>query len=88
MKKYLRAVLLLSFLVSQAGAQQGFTFSSAKKAIDVSVAPAKVKRGQSFTIRVNVQLNEGWYTYAANQPDPNARGSATKIVFPPALKNN
>lgn len=75
------AVLLLVMgLVAPAHAQR--TFQTAVKKIEARFEPADAKPGQTVTFKLEVQLADGWYTYAVNQPDKGARTSATRIDLP------
>lgn len=78
---WIPAVLLLVMgLVATAHAQR--TFQTAVKKIEARFEPADAKPGQTVTFKLEVQLADGWYTYAVNQPDKGARTSATRIDLP------
>src|SRR5262249_53539187 len=58
------------------------TFDAAVKKIEATIDPPTVKRGQTATWRLTVELNENWYTYATYQPDKEAESSITIFTFP------
>lgn len=78
MKVYsLLAVLIVpSFAVAQPG------FDQVVKKAEVKVEPATAKPGQTVTVKLTLQLLDGWHTYPVVQPDKAAKGQTNKITFP------
>jgi thiol:disulfide interchange protein len=64
-------------------AEGKLTFTNAVRKIEGRFEPAQAKPGETVTFKLEVQLNEGWYTYPTFQPDPNARSSRNIITLPP-----
>lgn len=58
------------------------TFKDVVRSVEASVEPATARRGETVTWRLKVDLIEGWHTYPARQPDPNASAQVTKFTFP------
>ena len=54
------------------------------KKVEASFEPAQAKPGQTVTLRLTVQLADGYHTYPVVQPTPEAKYSVNKITFPPA----
>ncbi len=83
MKKYFAIVATFSlfplFLARSSAGE--FDYTTAVKKIEARFEPADAKPGQQVTLKVAVELNEGYYTYAIHQPDPSA-SQATKIDLP------
>src|SRR5262249_31900593 len=59
-----------------------FNFESAVESIQATVVPAEAHPGQTVTYKLDVKLNDGWYTYPTRQPDQRERGSQNKIELP------
>lgn len=54
----------------------------AVKKVEAVFEPAEAKPGQTVTLKIVVQLAEGYFTYPTVQPAPEAKYSANSIVFP------
>lgn len=52
------------------------------KKLDVSVTPAEAKPGQTVTVKITVELEDGFHTYPTKQADKNAESYVSKITFP------
>jgi hypothetical protein len=57
-------------------------FAKAVKGIETKVIPAEAKPGETVTVRITVQLNDGYHTYPLVQPDPRAADQINKLTFP------
>jgi thiol:disulfide interchange protein DsbD len=76
-----RSIIAAAFLVAftpMAPAQ----FNVAVLKVEATVEPATVRRGETATWRVTVELAPGWHTYPTVQQDPAASSMVTKFVFP------
>ena len=74
--------LLLCLIFSFAANAQGSKAKDAIKKIEASFEPAEAKPGQTVTLKITVQLADGYHTYPVVQPAPEAKFSANKITFP------
>src|SRR5262245_27060896 len=81
--KRLALISLLALSVGLPAADQEFTFEAAVQSIEARVEPAVARPGQTVTFKVEVKLNEGWYTYPVRQPDQREKASQTRIELPP-----
>ena len=59
-------------------------YVKAVKGIEAKVIPAEAKPGETVTVRITVQLNDGYHTYPLVQPDPRAADQINKLTFPDA----
>lgn len=66
-------------LVPAAFAQPG---KDAVKKVEASFEPASAKPGQTVTLKVKVELADGYHTYPVVQPADEAKFSANKLTFP------
>jgi len=51
------------------------------KKVEVSVEPAEAKPGQTVTVKIAVELDDGFHTYPTKQADKNAESYVSKIAF-------
>jgi Thiol:disulfide interchange protein DsbD, N-terminal len=49
--------------------------------VEASFDPVQAKRGQTVTLKITVQLADGYHTYPVVQPTPEAKYSVNKITF-------
>ena len=70
------------FPVSPAAAQP--SFEQIVKKAEAKFEPADAKPGQTVTLKVTLQLLDGWHTYPLFQPDKAAKTYINKITFPEA----
>lgn len=66
-------------LVAPALAQPG---KDAVKKVEAVFEPAEAKPGQTVTLKIIVQLADGYYTYPIVQPAEQAKYSVNSIAFP------
>jgi hypothetical protein len=52
------------------------------KKAEASFEPAEARPGQTVTLKLKIDLLDGWHTYPMIQPDKAARAQANKITFP------
>jgi len=52
--------------------------------VEAFFEPAQAKRGQTVTLKITVQLADGYHTYPVVQRTPEAKYSVNKITFPAA----
>ena len=52
------------------------------KKVEASFEPAQAKRGQTVSLKITVQLADGYHTYPVVQRTPEAKYSVNKITFP------
>jgi DsbC/DsbD-like thiol-disulfide interchange protein len=78
-----RTPLALFVFLSVAAAAFGQPKDAIKK-VEASFEPAQAKPGQTVTLKLTVQLADGYHTYPVVQPTPEAKYSVNKIAFPPA----
>jgi hypothetical protein len=70
----------------------GFTFASpalaqpsfeeVAKKIEAKFEPATAQPGQTVTLKITIQLIDGWHTYPSFQPQKSAKFFVNKFVFP------
>ena len=82
MKRKWLPVALFALLPSLSLAQPKLTYDNAVKKIEGRFEPAEAKPGQLVTLKLEVQLNDGFHTYPTVQVDPEALSSVNKIVLP------
>lgn len=59
-------------------------YAKAVKGIETKVIPAEAKPGETVTVRITVQLNDGYHTYPLVQPDLRAADQINRLTFPDA----
>jgi len=52
------------------------------KKAEATFEPATAKPGQTVTLKIKIELLDGWHTYPTVQPDKAARAQSNKITFP------
>jgi hypothetical protein len=57
-------------------------WDKAVKKLEVAFDPAEAKPGQTVTLKLTVELHEGYYTYPTKQEDKAAEGMVNKLAFP------
>src|SRR5215216_6714936 len=78
-----RALLTFPLCLAFAAGALGQPKDAIKK-VEASFEPAQARPGQTVTLKVTVQLGDGYHTYPVVQPTPEAKYSVNKITFPPA----
>jgi hypothetical protein len=58
------------------------TFEEVAKKIEAKFEPATAKPGQTVTLKITIQLIDGWHTYPVFQPEKSAKFLVNKFVFP------
>jgi hypothetical protein len=71
---------------SASGKQKKGWYEKAVKSVEAKFDPAEAKPGQTVSLKLTVDLNDGYYTYPTVQPDKSAAGFINKIKFPAAGK--
>lgn len=79
MSRMLLAVPLCLAFAVPAAAQAD---KDAIKKVEAVFEPAEAKPGQTVTLKITVQLADGYYTYPTVQPAPEAKYSTNSVVFP------
>ena len=85
----MRPLLFLTatvFLTAHATAQdkKPAWWDKAVKKVEAKFDPAEAKPGQTVTLKLTVELHDGYYTYPTKQEDKNAEAMVNKLVFPDA----
>jgi len=77
---------LLGLLPQQeaAGVQKKGWYEKAVKKFEAKFEPAEAKPGQTVTLKITVDLNDGFHTYPTVQPDPGADNFVNIIKYPEA----
>jgi hypothetical protein len=70
------------FIVSAPAADDGP--AKGVKKIELSFDPSSAKPGQTVTVKITVELEDGFHTYPTKQTDKNAESYVSKIAFPGA----
>ena len=73
--------LLLAVLPGSPAAEGGW-YEKAVKKVEASFDPAEAKPGQTVTLKITIELNEGYHTYPTVQPEKAAASMVNKIKFP------
>ncbi len=74
------AATVLAAFPGSANAQKWF--DKAVKKVEARFTPTEAKPGQTVTFTVTVELNKGYHTYPAAQPDPKAESMVNVVKFP------
>lgn len=77
--KALFASLAAFVLVLPASAQE---VEQVVKKIEAKFEPADAKPGQTVTLKISVELEDGWVTYPTVQADKGAKAQTNKVTFP------
>lgn len=80
MIRNLFSLSVLLAIASLAAAQD--KAKEAVKKVEAVFEPAEAKPGQTVTLKIIVQLADGYHTYPVVQPAPEAKYSTNSIVFP------
>ena len=78
-----RALLTLPVCLALAGVALAQPKDAIKK-VEASFEPAEARPGQTVTLKIIVQLADGYHTYPLVQPTPEAKFSVNKVTFPSA----
>jgi Disulphide bond corrector protein DsbC len=76
-----RTLLSFSICLALAATALGQPADAIKK-VEATFEPAQAKPGQTVTLKLTVQLAEGYFTYPVVQPAPEAKFSVNSIKFP------
>lgn len=57
-------------------------FDKAVKSVTATFEPAEAKPGQTVTLKLTVELNDGYHTYALKQAEKPAASFVNKLTFP------
>lgn len=57
-------------------------FEDIVKKVEAKFEPAKARPGQTVTLKINVELINGWHTYPLFQPDKGAKSQTNRVTFP------
>lgn len=57
-------------------------WDKAIKKVEAKFDPAEAKPGQTVTLKLTVELHDGYFTYPTKQDDKAAEGMVNKLVFP------
>jgi hypothetical protein len=77
-----RMLLALPLCLAFAAAAPAQTAKDAVKKVEAVFEPAEARPGQTVTLKIIVQLADGYYTYPTVQPAPEGKYSANAITFP------
>lgn len=78
----LAGIVCLSFNANVSAAEKDAWYAKAVKSITASVEPAEAKPGQTVTFKLEIKLNEGYFTYPTKQSDENAKSMVNRFTFP------
>jgi len=76
-----RTLLALPLCLAFAGVALAQPTDAIKK-VEASFEPAEAKPGQTVTLKIVVELADGYFTYPVVQPAPEAKFSVNKVTFP------
>ena len=79
MRRILLALPLCLMIAGPASAQPA---KDAVKKVEAVFEPAEARPGQTVTLKITVQLADGYYTYPVAQPAPEGKYSTNSVVFP------
>ena len=57
-------------------------FEEIVKKAEARFVPDKAKPGQIVTLKINIELINGWHTYPLTQPDKGAKSQTNRVAFP------
>jgi len=69
-------------MTSTSSVAQPPTFDQIVKKVEAKFEPADARPGQTVTLKISVQLINGWSTYPTIQPDKGAKAQTNKATFP------
>lgn len=79
MNRILLSISIVALVVGSASAQK---IDDAIKKVEAVFEPAEAKPGQTVTLKIIVQLADGYHTYPVVQPSPEAKYSVNTIALP------
>jgi len=79
MRRMLLALPICLAVVVSASAQPA---KDVVKKVEAVFEPAEAKPGQTVTLKITVELADGYYTYPTVQPAPEGKYSTNAVVFP------
>ncbi len=82
MKFAIATIVVLVALPFASAAEKDAWYAKAVKGVAATVEPAEAKPGQTVTMKLTIDLNDGYFTYPTKQPDENAKSFVNKIAFP------
>jgi hypothetical protein len=80
MNRFLCSALGMCFLTLPALAQP--SFDQVLQKAEARFEPTTAKPGQTVTLKIALQLADGWHTYPTNQSDKAAKTYVNKFTFP------
>ncbi len=81
--KFALSLLTIAFAYAHApAAEKDAWYAKAVKSVTATVEPAEAKPGQTVTFKLEVKLNDGYFTYPLKQADENAKSMVNRISFP------
>jgi hypothetical protein len=81
MNRILVSLTILVAFATLTPAQDAKSKEAIKK-VEAVFEPAELKPGQTVTLKIIVQLGDGYHTYPVVQPAPEAKYSTNSIAFP------
>jgi|SRR5579883_1593468 len=75
-------LLVLALAAGPLAAADEVTPTKGVKKVEATFDPAEAKPGQTVTLKLTVELADGFHTYPTRQSDKNAAEMVNKIVFP------
>ena len=82
MFRSLLLILPLALVVALPAAAQKGWYEKAVKKVEAKFDPVEAKPGQTVTLKLTVELNDGYHTYPVSQPDPGATSMVNVLKFP------
>jgi len=76
------AATALGLLVAAVPALAQPSIEQVIKKAEATFEPASAKPGQTVTLKISLQLLDGWHTYPTVQPDKAAQSQSNKLTFP------
>jgi len=58
------------------------TINEIIKKVEATFEPADARPGQTVTLKIKLELLDGWHTYPLKQDDPGAKAQINKLTFP------
>src|SRR5688572_32019698 len=77
-----RMLFALPLCLVLAGAASAQSAKDAVKKVEAVFEPAEARPGQTVTLKITVQLADGYCTYPVVQPAPEGKYSTNSVVFP------
>jgi hypothetical protein len=76
------SLALISAVFNCSNARGEDWYTKAVKSFELTISPAEVKPGETVTVRITLQLDDGYHTYPLVQPDKKASDQVNKLTFP------